>query len=376
MIEIELMRLTLILLFWLTGFIFLWRIPVLQKAEKPVFLPSDVSLIIPARNEEAALERLLRSVREQPHIPAEIIVVDDQSDDGTAEVARRKGATVVPSADLPPSWVGKTWACWQGARQATGEVFVFLDADTFLEPEGLTKLISSLRADELVSVQPFHVMERCYERLSAIFNVIVMSSVNAFSIFASAVKPAGAFGPCIICRKDVYFAVGGHERVRGEILEHFALGKEFIREGRPVRLYGGKGALSFRMYPEGFASLFAGFARSFATGAGSMSILSLIPVVCWIVGAFGVTRYLVLSALLGDTADLLLWAALDLAYVCQIHWMLTRIGNFGFMTALLFQLPLVFFGVTFCWSLFITFLKKQVRWKGRLVERDKKEDRG
>jgi 4,4'-diaponeurosporenoate glycosyltransferase len=244
---------------------------------------------------------------------------------------------------------------------------MFLDADTFLEPNGLASIASAFRGDGLLSVQPYHLMERAYERLSAFFNIVVMASMRAFSVLGSRARPLGAFGPCIVCTRETYFASGGHESVRGEILEHLALGKEFVRRGWPVRCFGGRGVVSFRMYPGGLRALFAGFARSFATGADSMSVLALTPVVFWIIGAFGVTRQLVQSLVLGDTTNMAWWVALDLAYALQIHWMLYRIGNFGFLTALLFQLPLLFFGAAFCWSLFLTFFRRRVRWKGRAV---------
>jgi 4,4'-diaponeurosporenoate glycosyltransferase len=354
-------------LFWLFGFFLLWRIPYAKKKDNPDLNDPDVSVIIPARNEGAALARLLRSLRAQSVKPAEIIVVDDQSEDATAEVARRYGATVLLSPDLPDGWVGKTWACWQGANHASGDMLIFLDADTFLEPGGLEKIVSTYDGKGLLSIQPFHQMERPYERLSALFNIIVMASIRAFSVFGTKLKPLGAFGPCIVCRRETYFALGGHQTVRGNILEHHALGRVFIRAGHAIRCYGGRGALSFRMYPHGLGSLFSGCARSVATGAGAMPFVSLLLIICWIFGAFGVTRHLVQSAFSADGMGLLAWVGLHVLYVFQIHWMLARIGNFGLVTPLLFQVPLMFFAAAFFWSLVLTFFKKRVRWKGRLV---------
>jgi 4,4'-diaponeurosporenoate glycosyltransferase len=353
-------------LFWLFGFLFLWRIPFPKKKENADLEHLSVSVIIPARDEERSLARLLDSLEGQTH-NVEIIVVDDQSEDATAEVARRVGATVIRSECLPDGWAGKPWACWQGANQAKGDTFVFLDADAFLEPDGLKKIVSTYDGEGLLSIQPFHRMEKPYERLSAFFNIIVMASMRAFTVLGSKIRPLGAFGPCIVCRKDTYFALGGHQSVRGHILEHHALGREFIRAGHTVRCYGGRGTLSFRMYPHGLGSLFDGCARSVATGAGTMPFLTLLFVVCWIVGAFGVTRQLLQSAFSADGMGLLVWGGLDVLYMFQIHWMLARIGNFGFLTALLFQVPLLFFAVAFFWSLVLTFFRRRVRWKGRLV---------
>ena len=87
-----------------------------------------ISLVVPARNEEDNIGGLLDSLRE--HDLHEVIVVDDQSEDKTAAVAARQGARVVQGESPPPGWLGKPWACYQGARIATGDWLLFLDADT------------------------------------------------------------------------------------------------------------------------------------------------------------------------------------------------------------------------------------------------------
>jgi hypothetical protein len=102
-------------------------------------------------------------------------------------------------------------------------------------------------------------MEKAYERLAAVFNIIVLVGANAFSLGGSKRKPFGAFGPCYICLREDYFSMGGHQAVRRDILESLGLGKEFLKNGLPVHCYGGRGSISFRMYPEGVKSLVEGF---------------------------------------------------------------------------------------------------------------------
>jgi len=362
-------KLYLLFLFWFLGFIFLWKIPALKKGNKLNSLSCKISIIIPARNEERTLGQLLHSIEHQAFKPYEIIVMDDQSEDATAEVARREGCIVMTSKDLPEGWTGKPWACWQGAQKATGDIFLFLDADTFLEPEGLSKIVSTyLEKGGLLSVQPFHQMKRTYERLSAIFNIITMAGMNAFTPLGPKLKPTGAFGPCMICSREDYFRVGGHEKARGEVLESLAIGKEFLRANRKVHCYGGKETISFRMYPDGFQSLVEGFGKGFGTGANAMSVVGLLMIVGWVFGGVSVTRHLVQSVILGNMMDLLGWIVLDVLYIFQIHWMLFRIGNFGFSTALLFQIPLIFFVIVFAYSILRIFLVRKVRWKGRDVK--------
>jgi len=362
-------KLYLLFFFWLLGFIFLWKIPLLKKGNRLHGLSSKISIIVPARNEEETLGQLLHSIEQQYFKPHEIIVIDDQSEDATAEIAKKAGGIVLRSKDLPEGWTGKPWACWQGAQKATGDIFLFLDADTFLEPEGLSKIVSTyLEKGGLLSIQPFHKMKRRYERLSAIFNIIAMAGMNAFTPLGSRLKPMGAFGPCMICSREDYFIVGGHEKARGEVLESLAIGKEFLKANREVHCYGGKETISFRMYPGGLRSLIEGFGKGFGTGANAMSVVSLFMIVGWVFGGVGVTRQLVQSAILGDLSGLFGWFVLDVLYIFQIHWMLFRIGNFGFSTALLFQVPLIFFVIVFAYSILRIFLVRKVRWKGRDVK--------
>ena len=359
----------LFFLFWLFGFIFFWKVYYPRSSGRFDETSSKISIIIPARNEEKNLGRLLGSLKGQTLKAHENIVVDDHSEDLTAEIGREAGCIVISSKELPEGWTGKPWACWQGAHKATGDIFAFLDADTFLESDGLSKIFSTyLEHGGLLSIQPFHRMEKIYERLSAIFNIAIMAGMNSFTVWGSRRKPSGAFGPCMVCSRQDYFAVGGHEKVRGEILESISFGREFLKSGREVRCYGGKGTISFRMYPEGLPSLIEGFGKGFGTGANAMSLGNLFMMVCWVTGGVAVTRHLLQVAFWTDPVALGVWVTLDAFYILQIHWMLRRIGNFGFYTPLFFQIPLLIFIVLFFSSLLRIFVVRRVKWKGRMIK--------
>ena len=362
-----------ILLFWFFGFVFLWKIPSLKKTKDKQPSDPQLSVIVPARNEEKNLARLLESIAHQVLKPDEVIVVDDQSEDATARVGERYGCKVIRSGELPEGWQGKPWACWQGANAAVNDILLFLDADTCLEPEAISTLLSNFRDKEgLLTAQPYHTVKKTYERLSAIFNIIVLAGMNAFTPFRSKIKPAGAFGPCIMCRKDRYFEVGGHEVAKGEILENMTMGKAFIGAGYDVHCYGGKGTISFRMYPDGFRSMVEGFSKGFGIGANAISLGVLLLIVCWIFGGVSLTRHLMQCFLTGNLNDIIPWIALDILYAAQIHWMLVRIGNFGILTAILFQIPLLFFVLVFALSILKTFIIRKARWKGRMINTGEK----
>jgi 4,4'-diaponeurosporenoate glycosyltransferase len=328
----------------------------------------------PARNEERNLGRLLDSLKSQTYRPKEITVVDDHSTDKTADVAISYGVQVMHSNPLPEGWLGKPWACWQGAGKASGDILVFLDADTFLEPHGLAKIIEGHAwAGGLISVQPYHRMKRAYEKLAAFFNIITMAGTGSFSLFKGKYAARGAFGPCLVCRREDYFLTGGHGRARRQVLESMGVAGAFREAHLPVSCYGGKGAVLFRMYPDGLRAMIDGFSKGFAEGANAIAFSMLLLLVAWVTGGVSVTRHLVQSAFGGGGMSVMLWACLYVGFSIQIYWMLRRIGNFGIFPCILFPVPLVFFVLVFVRSLLIKMGIGKVSWKGRRVEDTSKD---
>ena len=347
----------------------LWKIPLLWVTDICGISDNSVSIIIPARNEAQNLGSLLASLKSQTYCPKEIMVVDDDSTDNTQVVALSSGVSVINSKAIPQGWLGKPWACWQGAEAASGDILVFLDADTHLTPDGLARIVNEhKRAGGLISVQPYHQMEKPYEKFSAFFNIITMAGTGSFSLFARKFAARGAFGPCLICRREDYFKTGGHRRARHQVLESMGLSGAFREAGLPVSCYGGKGAVLFRMYPEGLSTLIDGFSKGFAEGAAAISFLTLSLLVAWVAGGVSVTRHLVQSAFGFGDVPFALWVCLYGGFSVQIYWMLRRIGNFGILTCVFYPFPLVFFVLVFFRSLLVKMGLGSVSWKGRQVK--------
>jgi 4,4'-diaponeurosporenoate glycosyltransferase len=335
---------------WSAGFLLLSRLRPCARAGA-TGSPLSVSVIIPARNEEHNLPTLLRSLASQAVKPREILVIDDGSTDRTAEVARQLGARVIASKPLPDGWRGKTWACEQGSQAATGDLLLFMDADTWFEADGLARILSEY-AGGACCVGPYHAVRKPYEQLSLFFNINMVAGT----------VPRGLFGQMLLVDRESYRRVGGHQKVRGRILENFWLAGEFRAAGISVRSVAGRGVFSFRMYPNGLRELVEGWTKGFASGAGQTPRGTMFLIVMWMIG-------LMLPPLCGlETGDWLKWGPLYLLCAAQVGWIGRQVGAFRWFSALLYPVPLIFFFVVFFWS--VLHSGRTVIWKGREIRAD------
>lgn len=334
--------------------------------------PQSVSVIIPARNEEANLKKLLPTLLNQSVTLHEIIVVNDDSEDKTEEVAREAGVTVVKPNRLPSGWLGKPWACWNGANHSSGNLLLFLDADLLLEKDGIERLCSEWESNGgIISVQPYHQMNSVSERLSSLFNMIVMGAMQSFSLFSK--KPAGAFGPCLLIDRETYRKIGGHEGIKHQVLEHMEMGRVALSQRVEVTCFAGYGAVYFRMYPEGLKSLFYGWCKSFALGSSKTPLMPLILSVAWITGGISLTLQLPFLAF-QEFNEVVIWGIFYILYMIQIKYLMRRVGTFTLLSALWHPVHFLFFSIVYIWSFVLSAIKKEVKWKGREISVSEKGD--
>lgn len=333
----------------------------------------DVSVIIPARNEERSLPLLLTSVRELRPPPIEVIVVDDESVDDTARLARVASAHVVTSGPPPPGWTGKAWACHRGAQVSSASMLLFLDADTIVASDALDVLLAAhARQGGLLSVQPFHRTVRAHEQLSAYFNIVPVMASGALAVRAPG-RPM-AFGPCLLTSRRDYERSGGHAAVRAEVLDDARLAGAYAAAGMPVVCRLGGDVVSMRMYPGGLRQLVEGWTKNIASGAGQATRWAAAAAAFWMCG-----HWLVVGAVVSWSVDgltplagvpdlpvpvvLVGWLAVAL----QLRGMLHRVGSFRWWTWVMFPLPLLAFGLIFAWSVWLTVWRREVRWRGRAL---------
>jgi chlorobactene glucosyltransferase len=277
-------------------------IPSLLKTAPPPL----VSILVPARNEENNLPRLLETLQQQDWPRLEIHILDDHSDDGTRAIAEgfckkvNSGAGFSKSIDdrmsvstiqvfvheageRPDGWLGKNWACHQLSLQARGDLLIFLDADTWLASDAVSSIVTAVEVFKLdfATVWPHQVMKSISEKavVSTVYATIDTYLPTLYSYRAPAWIPfprlrnkfkplfASACGQCMIFTRKAYQESGGHEVVKDQVVEDVMLARNIVRAGKTMRMFHGTGRLWCRMYRTR-SELFNGFRKNFFAGFG------------------------------------------------------------------------------------------------------------
>ena len=295
-----------------------------------------VSVIVPARNEARNIERCVGSILSTTYQAMELIVVDDHSTDGTAEIARRAARgderfRLIESPPLPNGWFGKQWACRAGARAASGALLLFSDADTAHAPDLLARAVNGLRRenDDLLSVVGRQEMHTFWERLlqPQVFWILATRYGGTDNVSsARRAEDVIANGQFLLLQRGAYEAVGGHESVRDKVAEDLALAQRLFRQGFRVRLVRGDDQLSTHMYGS-LSELISGWGKNvFAGGIDAMPggvagrlifplvlpvapLMTLLPAVIVILGLVGlVSAVWFLWSAICTAANLCWWA--------------------------------------------------------------------
>ncbi|MGD1021340.1 MAG: glycosyltransferase family 2 protein [Candidatus Sulfotelmatobacter sp.] len=232
-----------------------------------------VSVIIPARNEEACLGACLESLVMQAGVAFEIIVVNDHSTDRTREIAssfssspHQSEVLVISPGPLPTGWSGKNNAVIAGSRTARGDWLLFTDADTIHLPGSLMRSIAEAQRHgaAMLSYSPEQIVKSFCEK--AVMPVIFAELAATFrpSQVSDPNSPAAAAnGQYILITREAYDAVGGHASIAGHLLEDVALARAVKRSGRKIFFRFGGDAVRTRMYRT-FAQLREGWTKNLA----------------------------------------------------------------------------------------------------------------
>jgi hypothetical protein len=270
--------------------------PRLENAGEPSALPR-VSLLVPARDEAANLRRTLPRLLAAEYPRLEILLLDDRSTDGTADVAREIGRDhgalrILRGTEPPPGWLGKNWACHQLSQAATGEVLIFCDADVDARPAAVRRTVAALqkhRADAVTAIPRQRLdgwMQAAVVPLVAQLPVAAMLPLRLVPLIRSP-SLSMANGQWLAFTRAAYDAVGGHSAVRGEVVEDVALGRLVKARGHRLAVCVAATLLAVRMY-DGPATMREGFRKNlypllggrplpFAAGLALLSIAWIYP---------------------------------------------------------------------------------------------------
>lgn len=331
-----------------------------------------VSIIIPARNEEKRICKLLNSLKNQSYKNFEIIVVDDNSEDNTRQVVENyKSLSLLNNLKYikleDEKWHGKSAACHLGASNADGNLLLFLDADLFLSDDALEYLVKYALEDAIISIQPYHYSEKFYEQFSLYCNIIAFLGLDLGNIKNPFKTKSGLFGPCVLIPKKIYQYSQGHLMVKDSILEDMDLGIELSKRNIDLYSIPHKGKFEFRMYEEGFSYLFNGWSKNMVLGAQKSNIFSLLIISSFMTLSLSLPISIIASIVKTSIFPLYLNLTIYFLFAIFLFLVAKKIGSFSFFSCLFFPIFALFYLIIFIRSIIYKIFRIPIDWRGRKV---------
>lgn len=266
--------------------------------------PPLVSVLIPARNEEKNIRRILNSMIKQDYPNLEILVLNDNSTDATGHIVegfvkKDRRVKLIQGAPLPQGWKGKCFACHQLSKIAKGSYFVFTDADTLHYPNSISGSLAAILKDnvDVISVYPRQIAVTFSERMSVRFINFIILSFMPLILVRHTKGPffSTAIGQFFLFKREAYEKSGGFESVKAEILEDINISKQVKRCGLKIMVYDGSDSIFCRMFTnlpdviKGFSRfIYAAFDCNFLMEIIAVSFVALIFMVPFILLPLGI----------------------------------------------------------------------------------------
>lgn len=335
---------------------------------------NGISILVPARNEAGRIGPCIRSLRALRGPVREILVLDDRSEDGTAEVVQEaaEGDTrvrVLEGQELPAVWTGKAWACHQLAQAAQGEWLLFTDADTRHAPDAVQAavMVAEKERADLVSFWPEQELGSWGEKLVVPFMLVLLLVFLPHWMPGRRRSLGAANGQFLLFRRTAYQEIGGHEAVRAHLVDDVALARCLRETGHRVMNRNGAGRVYCRMYGS-LPEVVEGFTKNLRAGfEGNGAAFFIFHVVEFFWGMWPFIILAVVAA--GIHLDTLPWslAGLQAVIVLVMRWAVARAGHQPLSSVLLHPIgqALVFFIAFQSWR---AYARGAVTWRGRVYD--------
>lgn len=244
-----------------------------KPAAKP---PTLITVLIPARNEQYNIGDCLRSILGSDYENLEVLVLDDRSDDRTSEVVCSIASSdprvrLIEGKALPSGWAGKVFACHQLAEHASGEWWLFMDADARLARDALSSTL--VKAQEqgrgLITGFPFQVVRSPLERLIVPLMTFTIACHLPVKMVRASQNPrfVAAHGAFMFIHRESYRMAGGHKAIADQLVDDMALARRMKEASEPVTLANIHEIVTMRMYHSG-KEVWSGFRKNIFTGVG------------------------------------------------------------------------------------------------------------
>lgn len=248
---------------------------------------SEVSVLIPARNEERNIACLLEDLAAAGEDIREILVYDDRSTDATADEVRRaalenRKVRLLPGGELPAGWLGKNHACYRLAHQAAGRYLLFLDADVRIRGQAIERALRYVQRTgvDLLSVFPHQLMPAPGTRLAVpLMNWILLSLLPLAAVSRSPrAELSAANGQFLLFDAALYRALQPHRKIRAAAVEDMAIARDYKKGGHRVAVLLGRCDIECTMY-RNLHEAVEGFAKNFFSFFGGSELLCYLFVV-------------------------------------------------------------------------------------------------
>ncbi|MDW8322318.1 MAG: glycosyltransferase [Armatimonadota bacterium] len=333
-------------------------------------LHTTVSVLIPLRNERVRLPQLVETLRRLHPAPAEVILCDDESSDGSREwlgehLPQHGGGDPLswfPAPPKPHDWVGKNWACYQLAQRAQGQWLLFLDADLDLHEKSIYSITCAIRN---LATEPDCMVTAIPALRARNLPIGLLKAMVPFSVFTllplhfaeTHPHPSFAFanGQVIAFPREYYLRIQPHERVRGAVLEDVQLARVVKADGGRVWILDARGVITVSMYST-FAEAVDGFSKNGVAICGSLRAAVAIAM-----ALFAIYLLPLVEAV---------WRGWDMWHSTHYAMGALLFALSGWMAGLplwygvLFPLS-VLVGEGVLWRSIVWYRRGEVRWKGR-----------